>query len=51
MTLAYLAFAVFLVAISSSAQERVTYQMPPRAIADIADATPTPEVVLDPTKR
>ena len=51
MTLAYLAVSAFLVAISSSAQERVTYQMPPRAIADIADAAPTPGVVLDPTKR
>ncbi len=51
MTLAYLAFSAFLVAISSSAQERVTYQMPPRAIADIADAAPTPGVVRDPTKR
>ena len=51
MTLVVLAFSAFLVAISSSAQERVTYQMPPRAIADIADAAPTPGVVLDPTKR
>ena len=51
MTLAYFAFSAFLIAISSSAEERVTYQMPPRAIADIADAAPTPGVVLDPTKR
>ena len=51
MTLAYLTIAAFLIAISSSAEERVSYQMPPRAIADIADAEPTPGVVLDPTKR
>ncbi len=34
---------------SSSSAESVPYRMPPRAIADIADALPTPQVVLDPT--
>ena len=51
MTLAYLVVTGVLLALSASAQERVTYQMPPQAIADIADAPPTPGVVLDPTKQ
>jgi len=33
---------------SSSFAESVPYRMPPKAIADIADAAPTPEVLLDP---
>ena len=34
---------------SSIFAESVPYRMPPRAIADIADAPPTPRVILDPT--
>jgi dipeptidyl aminopeptidase/acylaminoacyl peptidase len=34
---------------SPSFAESVPYRMPPKAIADIADALPTPQVVLDPT--
>jgi dipeptidyl aminopeptidase/acylaminoacyl peptidase len=33
----------------SSFGESVAYRTPPKAIGDIADAAPTPEVVLDPT--
>jgi dipeptidyl aminopeptidase/acylaminoacyl peptidase len=33
---------------TSAFAESVRYQMPPKAIADIADAPPTPGVVLDP---
>jgi hypothetical protein len=35
---------------TAPAQETVDYQMPPQAIADIADAAPTPGIVVDPTK-
>jgi dipeptidyl aminopeptidase/acylaminoacyl peptidase len=31
--------------------ESIRYQVPPKAIADIADAAPTPGVVVDPTHR
>jgi dipeptidyl aminopeptidase/acylaminoacyl peptidase len=44
---------MFLVALCAppggSFGESVPYRMPPRGIADIADAPPTPQVVLDPT--
>ena len=43
-------FFVFLAGIAPG-QETIDYQMPPQAIADIADAAPTPGVVVDPTKR
>jgi len=33
------------------AQESITYQTPPAAIAAIADAAPTPGIAIDPTKR
>jgi dipeptidyl aminopeptidase/acylaminoacyl peptidase len=36
---------------SSSFAESVSYRMPPKGITDIADAPPTPEVILDPTGR
>ena len=35
----------------SSFAESVPYRMPPKAMADIADAAPTPGVILDPTGR
>jgi dipeptidyl aminopeptidase/acylaminoacyl peptidase len=41
-------FALLLTA-GSSFGESVPYRMPPKAMADIADAPPTPRVVLDPT--
>ncbi len=34
---------------SSAFAESVPYRMPPKAIADIADAAPTPQVILDPS--
>jgi dipeptidyl aminopeptidase/acylaminoacyl peptidase len=44
----------FVLAISALAAigsaESVRYQMPPKAIADIADAPPTPGVVIDPAR-
>jgi dipeptidyl aminopeptidase/acylaminoacyl peptidase len=39
---------LILCASASSFGESVPYRMPPKAIADIADAPPTPQVVLDP---
>jgi dipeptidyl aminopeptidase/acylaminoacyl peptidase len=45
-TLTILAFCA---AASSAFAESVPYRMPPKAIADIADAAPTPQVVLDPS--
>ena len=53
MTLSYRVFGLVLLAFLAgalSAQETVDYQMPPQAIADIADAAPTPGIVVDPTK-
>ncbi len=44
-----LSFIAMCATASPGFAESVTYRMPPKAIADIADAAPTPQVVLDPT--
>jgi dipeptidyl aminopeptidase/acylaminoacyl peptidase len=43
------AILVLSAAASFALAESVPYRMPPKAIADIADAAPTPRVVLDPS--
>ena len=48
MKRASLALVSLLVPFLCSGQESLSYQQPPQAIIDIADAAPTPSVVLDP---
>jgi dipeptidyl aminopeptidase/acylaminoacyl peptidase len=49
MKLARLTILALFATASSGFTEGVPYRMPPKAIADIADAAPTPQVILDPT--
>lgn len=46
-----LATSVFLVTSSPSAQQPLTYMMPPQAIADLVDAPPTPAVSISPDEQ
>ena len=53
MALSHRVFGLVFLALlagAASAQETVDYQMPPQAMVDIADAAPTPGIVVDPTK-
>lgn len=44
-------FAGVLVAVSTFAQSSITYQKPPKAIADLLEAPPTPLVVVSPESK
>ena len=46
MTRAILALVSLLVPALSAGQENLSYQKPPQAIIDIADAAPTPPIVV-----
>ncbi len=48
--LGFATLAAIAMGAAGASGESIRYQMPPQAIADIADAPPTPAVVLDPTR-